>query len=773
MVNDPPTNWQRPKKPHNRPIDRPWRANTTPSPFNMTSLAHSLPTNEKGKQKEKPNIPIVRISEEPDVDNDEEEENPLKPSRRKARDSIQGINDIGTATQRLARQMDNSIDHLYSQVNLIQDSNIEYFQKMEQQLLKNVQQAVKEAVKSSLPASPADSVATAFRTPKPNIYAPSSQRQQHLRAPAQEFKELDLLHENEEEEEDEDEEPHKRGKRSGRPYTALASEKPLPPDEPITSRVYKSDFKAHEVGYFYPGLTITKDYPEGPYITTGKDTYYRDVHMFIQQAKRVGRTKPDVVAANLHLCLRGSAMTWFSCLKPSRQDSLSDDLSLFCTTLVEKYKQSHSQAFDKIHSERYTMVDAQRLRPADEFVQTMLLHGQSCDQSTTAVLTLAWKNLDKELQRDVRRPTHGDPDEFARDLDDAAEYWASNSMPINTSIVKPAQQQIIYNPGSRRDAVDEKEAAFQRGVRSAERRLLPQPQLPLNPTQPQNRGYQQQSQQAQNRGAYPPAPPPRFGPQRQIAAHQAAIDEENNVEQNNEEIDHGNSDEYANFGSIAESYQTNDHVWFNESDSYLHGVPPHSCNICYQGFTNYTDVDVHMMELHGIDTQSSTQKAQRIYANWLEHAALHVVIIRPPPENRGYATVQSRLYSEDGLHQDCCIDTGSSATFIDESLLPKENLFDRLHKTPPITVRGISGERVVDKKMMVSIFLTGTDGTILRIDASAYVTKGIKAGIILGMDELGRPEDDIALWLGRKMMQMKGTHIPINFTARGSKPVTF
>ena len=32
------------------------------------------------------------------------------------------------------------------------------------------------------------------------------------------------------------------------------------------------------------------------------------------------------------------------------------------------------------------------------------------------------------------------------------------------------------------------------------------------------------------------------------------------------------------------------------------------------------------------------------------------------------------------------------------------------------------------------------------------MTKGIKAGVILGIDELERPKDDIALWLGRKVI---------------------
>ncbi len=99
--------------------------------------------------------------------------------------------------------------------------------------------------------------------------------------------------------------------------------------------------------------------------------------------------------------------------------------------------------------------------------------------------------------------------------------------------------------------------------------------------------------------------------------------------------------------------------------------------------------------------------------------------------------------------------------------------YDVLRSTRPITVRGLTGERIVDQLMDLAIHLHGTDGKHLLIKAKAYVTPGIRAGVILGMDELGRPEDDIALWLGRGIMQIQGTNIPINFMKPGSKPVAF
>jgi len=99
--------------------------------------------------------------------------------------------------------------------------------------------------------------------------------------------------------------------------------------------------------------------------------------------------------------------------------------------------------------------------------------------------------------------------------------------------------------------------------------------------------------------------------------------------------------------------------------------------------------------------------------------------------------------------------------------------YDVLRSTRPITVRGLTRERIVNQLIDLAIHLYSTDGKHLLIKAKAYVTLGIRAGVILGIDELGRLEDDIALWLGRGIMQIQGTNIPINFMKLGSKLVAF
>ena len=267
---------------------------------------------------------------------------------------------------------------------------------------------------------------------------------------------------------------------------------------------------------------------------------------------------------------------------------------------------------------------------------------------------------------------------------------------------------------------------------------------------------------------------PSVPPNRRITANH--VDAENHYTEHEPDHDHhqehDEETEYANFGDTEMRY-SEQHVLFNDADFAKHGNPPHSCSICCMAFTNIDEIDQHMFNFHAIDTKSPTSIGQKRYANYLEHAALHIVTIKEPAPGRGYATIQGRLF-DNTEPQSLCIDTGSGTTFIDEDLLPQGTArYGMIHKTLPITVRGITGERIVDQVTHIPIHIFGNDGKHICIQAKAYVTKGIKAGVILGMDELGRPDDDIALWLGRKVMQIQGTDIPINFTAPGSKPVAF
>lgn len=63
-------------------------------------------------------------------------------------------------------------------------------------------------------------------------------------------------------------------------------------------------WKAEELGFFYPDLADQDCTGSGDVVTTGRDTYYRDVFVFIDRIKDFVIVKSeDVLKANLHTCL--------------------------------------------------------------------------------------------------------------------------------------------------------------------------------------------------------------------------------------------------------------------------------------------------------------------------------------------------------------------------------------------------------------------------------------------------------------------------------------
>ena len=84
---------------------------------------------------------------------------------------------------------------------------------------------------------------------------------------------------------------------------------------------------------------------------------------------------------------------------------MTSELEFFCQQLTAKYKISQSEALDLMQNERYTMKDAKDQRAADEYVQALIRHSKYCGMGIQVTLTQAWKNLDSELQRNIRRPT--------------------------------------------------------------------------------------------------------------------------------------------------------------------------------------------------------------------------------------------------------------------------------------------------------------------------------------------------------------------------------
>ena len=75
---------------------------------------------------------------------------------------------------------------------------------------------------------------------------------------------------------------------------------------PASALAPEKKFNYREIGLFWPHMPDAHD--KGEIVTSGQDTYFRDVWLFLDQAKTIAAIKDDqLVRTHLHTCLRGDA----------------------------------------------------------------------------------------------------------------------------------------------------------------------------------------------------------------------------------------------------------------------------------------------------------------------------------------------------------------------------------------------------------------------------------------------------------------------------------
>ncbi|KAL8658047.1 MAG: hypothetical protein Q9202_007632 [Teloschistes flavicans] len=478
------------------------------------------------------------------------------------------------------------------------------------------------------------------------------------------------------------------------------------------------DFRPSEIGYFQPNLAIDKEHPAGDYVTSNKDVYYRDVFLFTRQVARVANTKS--VAPKLHLCLRGNALEWYGNLDDQMQDAIADDVNLFCTSLQDKYRISHTKALHQLQNSKYTMQDAYNQRSADEYVQHMIRSGRHYGHTVQAVLNWAWQNLEGELQRDIRPPDdRTNADDLIRSIDERAEYWATQRPRKGT-----------YFPNN-----EATEAAFQRGVQSGERNMnRQQGGYMQGPTRNErNQVLPPPSAQTVLRSQPPPQPQGQHRFQNRYAAQAPA----------NQRAYHASEDTPDEAGD-----QHAAEVYWNESAFPQGHMAPFSCSNCMGRFDDYHGLADHLMEAHGMDLSKQRRPLQQISIF--------------SPVDKGYVAVPGKAYGgvtrqqNMPISQHICADTGTGGTFIDHHLA--SNILGLAAiRTMPIRVRGLA-EGTVNKYVTFKVKFDGSDKVL---DVTAYLYKGLSAGIILGNDTLAKYGIDVLL--SKQVIIVDGVEIPYDY----------
>ena len=284
-----------------------------------------------------------------------------------------------------------------------------------------------------------------------------------------------------------------------------------------------------DLGFFDPNYD-SKSISTGSSIEhAGKETYFRDVHLFIERAKDLAVVKnPTVIRENLWMSLRGTALEWWTAelsATEKRITKLGENLDEWAALLVGRFKEPADVAIDAVLRERYTMRDATSRREPREFAQKILRSAKDAGMILVKnQLDIIYNGIDLELRRDLKKPEEATTvNTFLSNLDDCKYAWwayagrhgrntGSGSTTSGSSFQgnrqlqsRPAGQYGQYNNSFNRGGQPSFGQSSLRPGYQAEYRPPYRPELQPRYQNPQ--AYQpQQSSQYQNR---PPQPDQR------------------------------------------------------------------------------------------------------------------------------------------------------------------------------------------------------------------------------------------------------------------------
>ena len=314
-----------------------------------------------------------------------------------------------------------------------------------------------------------------------------------------------------------------RGVASGPPAPAGPQRPQGTPAPPATNGGSSSDrWNPQEVGFFDPYYDDKTVATGGAITHAGKDTYYRDVHSFVDRIKDMATVKDaKLVRENLWTCLRGRAIKWWQSILTEDQKRLvkfGEGVDEWARLLQNHFQETASEAMKTLTSTRYTYEDARRHNDPVDYALTITRAAKSTQSTVFNQLYMIYNGLETEFRRDLTIPTENTMmDAFLQEIEMKKEIWwdlakhsrssqtagnagygANRNQNSNSNSYRPAGQQGSYQSSAGRPGGSYPTTGYYNQPRQAQ---FPTPYQYQN----QNRTYSQPQQQTQQR------PPPPAG----------------------------------------------------------------------------------------------------------------------------------------------------------------------------------------------------------------------------------------------------------------------
>ncbi|KAJ5675356.1 hypothetical protein N7462_008253 [Penicillium macrosclerotiorum] len=287
-------------------------------------------------------------------------------------------------------------------------------------------------------------------------------------------------------------------------------------------------WKAADIGFFDPGMK-NKD----GILTSGTTTYFSDVYVFIDRMKDLVNLKSEeVVRTNIHSCLRGDAIRWYTHELSTREKEMMQSCPIasgWFASLLERFKPDRTDALAALEKEKYDWRDVRSGRTPRDYAQNMLrlLKDTGYSDPFDQLLKIR-ENIEPSLRRDLQVPTKDTTiAEFMSAIDTHYRDWkaqAARRERISTerSHERPAARfQRTQATQSRSNSYqDRREQPDRRENQLSRLPFRPRPQFSPPPRQPPfQRPYRpfpqfQQNSYQQNQYRFPQSSQPSYLPQR-------------------------------------------------------------------------------------------------------------------------------------------------------------------------------------------------------------------------------------------------------------------
>ena len=145
-----------------------------------------------------------------------------------------------------------------------------------------------------------------------------------------------------------------------------------------------------------------------------KNTYFRDVHFFIERVKNLVTIKDiELIRENLWTCLRDTALAWWTDELSENEkrmtkltfDAIDDRLEEWTRLLHDRFKELFNIALDAMTKKKYTLRDVVNRRESREYAQKIVRFAKNVELTTLQnQFDTIYNNIDSILRkRNVKR----------------------------------------------------------------------------------------------------------------------------------------------------------------------------------------------------------------------------------------------------------------------------------------------------------------------------------------------------------------------------------